>query len=253
VAGTDRREAEASGSGPAVVLVRPQLAENIGTAARAMWNFGLSELRLVAPRDGWPQDRAWAAASGADVVLEGAKVFATLADAVADLSHVYATTARPREMEKTVATPREAAARLRGALAAGEPAGILFGAERTGLENDELTLASTVIEIPANPGFRSLNLAQAVLLVGYEWFQANDPEPAGRVRGGRGSRPATGAELLGLFERLEAALDAADFLKPPEKRPNMVRNLRNILQRAEPTEQEVRTLHGVVSALWKRP
>lgn len=248
MAGTDRNERFDPGPGPVVVLVRPQLAQNIGTTARAMWNFGLDALRLVAPRDGWPQDRAWAAASGADGVLAAAALHGSLPAAIADCHHVYATTARPRGMDKPVMSPREAAADQRARIAAGERVAVLFGAERTGLENDEIPLANTIIEVPANPGFRSINLAQAVLLVGYEWFQAGGAEPAALTRGGRGSQPATAEELLGFYERLEAALDDAGFLFPPDKRPSMVRNIRNVFARAGMTEQEIRTFHGIVSA-----
>ncbi len=231
--------------GPAVVLVRPQLGENIGAAARAMLNFGLTELRLVAPRDGWPSEQARAAASRADLVLDRATVHATTADAIADLNLVLATTARARDMAKPVLRPREAAARLRQALARGEKAGILFGAERAGLHNDDIAPASAIVEVATNPAFSSLNLAQAVLLMGHEWFQADpaaEAPPSGAAR-------ASAAELANFHRRLEAGLDAGGFLKPPEKRPAMTRNIRNMFARAGFSEAEVRTLHGIVSAL----
>ena len=174
MAGTDRSRAPAPDDGPVVILVDPQLGENIGTAARAMLNCGLGRLRLVRPRDGWPSDRAVAAASGADAVLDGATLFDTTAAAIADLEQVYATTARPREMIKPVMTPRRAAAEMRAAIGGGRPVGILFGPERTGLLNDDLALADTLISVPLNPAYSSLNLAQAVLLVAYEWAQAGD-------------------------------------------------------------------------------
>jgi tRNA/rRNA methyltransferase len=250
VAGTDhsRRQEGANAQAPAVVLVAPQLGENIGAAARAMLNFGLADLRLVAPRDGWPNEAARANASGADQVIDGAHVFETPADAVADLSLVLATTARPRDMTKDVLAPAEAAAALREASARGERAGLLFGRESTGLDNDALALADALVMAPCNPGFASLNLAMAVLLVAYEWFKAGAGAPA---RGPSSPRPraATKAELMGLFAQLEAELDACGFLRVAEKRPSVVRNLRNMFQRARLTEQEVRTLRGVITGL----
>ena len=246
MAGTDRRRLAASG-GPAIILVMPQLGENIGAAARAMLNCGLDDLRLVRPRDGWPSDKAVAAASGADAVLEKARLFPTAAAAIADLVHVYAATARDRHMVKREVTPRHAAAEMRRWIAGGEPCGVLFGPERTGLVNDDIALADTLVTVPLNPAFASLNLAQAVLLVGYEWFTAVAVPPPERLRTGK-SRRADKAELLAFFEHLEAELDLNGFLRNAEKRPSMVRNLRNLFQRANCTEQELRTLHGVVTA-----
>ncbi|MDH3593271.1 MAG: RNA methyltransferase [Rhodospirillales bacterium] len=247
MAGTDRSKTTRLG-GPAVVLVDPQLGENIGMVARAMLNCGLSELRLVRPRDGWPNEAAVSAAAGADTVLEHARLYDTTAAAVADLARVYAATARPRGMVKPVVTPRRAAAELRAALAEGLRAGLLFGPERSGLVNDDLALADTLLAVPLNPAFASLNLAMAVLLVGYEWFQVADATPPRRLEAG-GQPPAGKAELVNFFQRLEAALDETGFLHPPEKRPGMVRNLRNMIQRLEPTDQDLRTLHGIISAL----
>ena len=247
MAGTNRK-AEAVLGGPAVILVRPQLGENIGTAARAMLNFGLTELRLVAPRDGWPSEKARAASSRADVVLDGARVWPNAAEAVADLQLVVATTARKRDIAKSVLSPREAAEEMARAVAGGLKVGLMFGAERTGLENDEYGLAHLAVRIPANPGFSSLNLAQAVLLLGYEWFQAAHGAPADREPTDR-SPPATMADLANFYERLEAELDASGFLWPADKRPSMVQNIRAMFQRASLTEQEVRTLHGMVKAL----
>lgn len=244
--GTDRRRA-AGGGGPAIILVAPQLGENIGTAARAMANCGLDDLRLVRPRDGWPSAKAVAAASGADHVLDKARLYPDAAAAVADLVHVYASTARERGMVRRQLTPRQAAAEMRARLAAGEPCGVLFGPERTGLLNDELTLADSVLTVPLNPAFASLNLAQAVLVVGYEWFTAGDASPAEALHAGA-SRPATKDELFEFFAHFEEALGRTGFLRNKEKRPSMVRNLRNLFQRARLTEQEVRTLHGVVTA-----
>ncbi|MCH6588726.1 MAG: RNA methyltransferase [Proteobacteria bacterium] len=250
MSGTDTSR-ETPNDGPVVILVDPQLGENIGMVARAMLNCGLEELRLVRPRDGWPNSAAESAASGADSVLEKTRLFDTTAEAVADLSRVYAATARPRGMITPVVTPRQAAAELRAAQATGTRAGVIFGPERSGLVNDDVALADAVLSVPLNPAFASLNLAQAVFVVGYEWLLAETETPARELPLGA-ARPATKAELLGFFERLEAALDAAGFLQPVEKRPNMVRNLRNLFQRAELSGQEVRTLHGIVTALTAR-
>lgn len=233
---------------PAVVLVAPQLGENIGFAARAMLNCGLTDLRLVRPRQAWPNPRARAAASGADEVIDGAGVFATTAEAVAGLHRLYATTARPRDMVKPVLTPRAAAAEMRRAHAAGERVGVLFGPERTGLDNDDVTRADTLVAAPLNPGFSSLNLGQAVLLVAYEWYQAGaDAEPRELPVGH--SRPATRDELDNFFDHLFTQLDDSGFLRVEEKRPVMVRSLRNLFLRAQPTEKELRALHGVVRYL----
>src|SRR5438309_3022949 len=246
MAGTDRKRSQAP-EGPAVVLVAPQLGENIGTAARAMLNCGLADLRLVRPRDGWPSDKAVSAASGADRVLDQARLYPTVAAAIADLVHVYAATARDRYMVKRELTPRRAAEEMQGFLAGGEACGILFGPERTGLVNDQIALADTVLSVPLNPAFSSLNLAQAVLIIGYEWFIARtEPQPETLHTGH--SRPANKAELLRFFEHFEEALCQSGFLRHPDKRPSMTRNLRNLFQRAQCTEQELRTLHGVITA-----
>lgn len=249
MAGTDKTKDMTSG-GPAIILVDPQLGSNIGMTARAMLNCGLAELRLVRPRDGWPSEYAEAAAAGATVVLEGTKLFDTTADAVADLKRVYAATTRPRDMTKTVVTPRQAVAELT-ALPPGCSAGILFGPERSGLINDDIALADTVMTVPLNPAFASLNLSQAVLLFGYEWFLASDETPARQVVMPT-SEPAAKEVLINFFERLESALDETGFLVPIEKRPAMVRNIRNMFQRVGLSDQEVRTLHGIVSALLGR-
>lgn len=246
MAGTDHRRC-APCAGPAIILVEPQLGENIGTAARAMMNCALDDLRLVRPRDGWPSAKAVAAASGADPVLDGARLFPSVAAAIADLTHVYASTARDRGMVRREVTPRQAAAEMRTHVTAGEPCGVLFGPERTGLLNDDLTLADTVLTVPLNPGFSSLNLAQAVLIIGYEWYTAGSEAPAETLHTGL-SRPATKAELLNFFEHLEEELVRNGFLRNRDSRPSMVRNLRSLFQRAHCTEQELRTLHGVVTA-----
>lgn len=249
IAGTrNARRAAPEKPGPAIVLVRPQLGVNIGSAARAMLNCGLADLRLVAPREGWPNEHARASASGADVVLERTRVFATLAEAVADLQVLYATTARSRDMVKPVFTPRQAIGKIRAEDANGLSVGVLFGPERTGLENDEIALASAAVSVPLNPGYSSLNLAQAVLIVGYEWYQAGLAEPA-PAHGWTENEFAAGKDVIAFYEHLESELDRAGFLYPPEKKAGMILNIRNIFARARLTDQEVRTLRGVVKAL----
>jgi tRNA/rRNA methyltransferase len=251
VSGTDRsRATPTGGGGPAIILVEPQLPENIGMVARAMLNCGLTDLRLVRPREVWPNDKAVAAASGADSVLDAARLHASTTDAIADLRCVYATTARPRYMTKLVATPRQAADELRALAKEGVAAGILFGPEAAGLRNDDIALAEVVVTAPLNPAFSSLNLAMAVLLVGYEWFAAGAAEtPPSTLIMPQQTRAATQAELLGLYQHLEAELDACGFLRNRQSRPSMIRNLRNLFGRAGLTEQEVRTLRGVIACL----
>jgi tRNA/rRNA methyltransferase len=239
--------AEATPQNPVVILNVPQLAENIGAVARVMANFGLSELRMVSPRDGWPQERAWASASGADWPLNDAQVFDRVEDAVADLQLVLATTARPRELQLPVLTPRTAAAELSRASAEGLKTGLLFGGERAGLETADIALCQAVVTIPIDMRFRSLNLAQAVAINAYEWrMTVADAAPA-IFR--EAPPPADGAAMLGLYEHLERELDEAGFFHPPEKTPSMVQNLRSALSRARFTDQEVRTFRGVVTAL----
>src|SRR5687768_1765803 len=230
MAGTDRTQPGLSG-GPPVVLCRPQLGENVGLAARAMLNCGLTELRLVAPRDGWPNERARVAASGADEVVDGARVFATLEEALADLTHVLAATARPRDRVKPVLTPRDAGVRLRALVAEGRRPGLLVGPEREGLTNDELSLADTIVTAPLNPAFSSLNLAQAVLLLGYEWLQAGEPARAGALEE-PADEAAPKAELLAFLARLEAELDACALEDDARQHPATDRHLRDFFQRA---------------------
>jgi tRNA/rRNA methyltransferase len=231
-----------------VILNEPQLAENIGAVARVMANFGLADLRLVRPRDGWPQDRAWASASGADWPLEQARVFGRLEEAIADLRLVHATTARPREVQLPVLSPREAAAELRQAAEAGQATGLLFGGERAGLETQDVALAHAVVTIPIDPKFRSLNLAQAVAITAYEWSVTERGLPPNFREG---EPPAEQAAMVGLYEHLEGELEFSGFFHPPEKKPAMLRNLRAALGRARMTDQEVRTFRGVITALTK--
>ena len=234
---------------PCVILNEPQLAENIGAVARVMANFGLSDLRLVRPRDGWPQDRAWASASGADWPLDGARVFDRLEDAIAELRLVYATTARPRETQLPIMTPRDAAASLREAAESGQPTGLLFGGERAGLETLDIALCHGIVTVPVDPRFHSLNLAQAVAIAAYEWRLTEQDRPADKFRDIE--PPAEQFAMIGLYEQLEAELETSGFFHPPEKKPSMVRNLRVTLGRSRMTDQEVRTFRGVITALVK--
>jgi TrmH family RNA methyltransferase len=233
---------------PVVILVRPQLADNIGAAARAMANGGLFHLRLVAPRDGWPQERAWRTASGADRILDAASVFPDVAAATADLHRVFATCPRPRHIVKPVLTARGAAAELRAVAARGLSAGVLFGPERAGLDNDDMAAADTLVRYPLNPDFMSLNLAQAVLVVAYEWWLAEDETPP-RALMTNETRVARKGEVDNFLGHLVRELDASGFLRNKAKRPGMVRNIRHFFERGEVTEQELRTLHGMVTEL----
>ncbi len=233
---------------PVVILVRPQLADNIGACARAMGNGGLFHMRLVAPRDGWPQERAWRMASGADRILEAATVHPTVADAVQDLHRVLATCPRPRHAVKPVLTARAGAGLLRAAAAQGLRAGVLFGPERAGLDAEDMARADTLVKYPLNPGFDSLNLAQAVMVMAYEWWVAADATPASVLQTGE-SAVATKGVLDGLMAHLVDELDASGFLRNGPKRSGMIRNLRHLFERGEATEQEVRTLRGVVAML----
>ena len=238
---------------PAIILVGAQLGENIGTVARAMLNFGLTDLRLVRPRHDWQVERARKAAAGAQSLIDNRAMFDTVSDAIADLGFVVATTARLRDMVKPVMTPAHLGRQMRAQVSeTGTKSGVLFGPERTGLDNEVISLADVICRVPLNPEFSSLNLAQAVLLIGYEWFKAADytvseqlPMPD--------TRPANRAELHGMFAHFEAALDAAGFLAPPEKKPAMARNLRNMFHRASLTEQDIRTIRGVINALLRWP
>lgn len=261
MAGTDQTKEQVAG-GPVIVLADPQLGENIGASARAMANFGLDQMRIIRPRDGWPNEYAYKSASGADWVIEGAQVFDTDESAIADLHYVYASTARPRDMVKPVLTPDQAGEDMRRRVGEGQRVGVLFGRERTGLTNDQVSLADVIITAPVNPSFASLNLGQAVLLIAYEWFRRGEVtlgdgtrqdgphlEPGPKMPG---TRPATREELVGFFEHLEEELDMSGFLLPVEKRPAMARNIRNMFHRTALTEQDVRTLRGIVSSLTRK-
>lgn len=241
---------------PVIILVRPQMAENIGMAARAMANFGLSELRLVAPRDGWPQREdnlaAYQAASGAVHVLDQARLFATVDEAIGDLERVYATTARERGQAKPVFTPDAGMADMAGPLAGGQGVGILFGPERTGLDNDDISLADAVLTFPIDPAFSSLNLAQAVLLVAYEWMKVSG-QAAAPFTLPQHTGPAKRASLVSFFRYVEGELEHAGFYSNAERKPIMIRNFRNILHRMQMTEQDVRTLRGALGALIRGP
>ena len=247
-AGTDKTKRWAQAPAPIVVLVEPQLPENIGAAARAMANFGLSRLRLVAPRAEWPNAKARMMAAGADRVLDAAALYASLAEAIADCSFVLATTARAHDQAKPVVGAAEAAALMAPRIAAGETVAILFGRERNGLENAEVALADCILTLPVNPAFASLNLAQAVVIIGYEWFKAagggNLPFAMPEK-----SAPAPKEQLMAFFASLERELEKVEFFRPPDKRATMQINLRNIFTRMQPTQQDIQTLYGVIMAI----
>lgn len=247
-AGTDRSKDWSVGRAPIVVLVEPQLGENIGAAARAMANFGFCQLRLVNPRQGWPNDKARMMATGAGRVVDAAALYPNLAEAIADCSLVLATTARAHDQAKPVVGPAEAAGLMAPRIAAGENVAILFGRERNGLENDEVALADAILTLPVNPAFASLNLAQAVVIVAYEWFKLAD---GGKLPFGKPNKsaPAPKQQLLAFFEAIERELEKVEFFRPPDKRETMQINLRNIFTRMQPTQQDVQTLHGVIMAI----
>jgi tRNA/rRNA methyltransferase len=259
MAGTDKTRAVQFGPAPSVVLVNPQLGENIGMAARAMANFGLFDLKLVDPRVGWDREKAVAAASGAHETVEKSTVFKTLEEALQDTNYVYATTARPRGMTKEVMTPEQAGHDMRARIARGEKIALLFGRERYGLNNEEVSLADVIVTAPVNPAYASLNIAQAVLLMGYEWFkheaaslgQATPELPALEGPGLQmpDTHPASKEELYGFYDHLERELWEAGFFKTLEKRPGMMRNIRNIFARTSLSAQEVSTLRGIISSL----
>uniref|UniRef100_E6VIC4 RNA methyltransferase, TrmH family, group 1 n=1 Tax=Rhodopseudomonas palustris (strain DX-1) TaxID=652103 RepID=E6VIC4_RHOPX len=246
--GTDRSKPAAALDGPVVILVEPQLGENIGMCARAMGNFGLTRLRLVKPRDGWPNIAATRASAGADHILNAVELFDSVADAVADCALLFATTARAHDQAKPVRGPEAAAQEIVASIATGVTAGILFGRERHGLENDEVALANRIVTFPVNPAFASLNLAQAVLLMGYEWFKHATGGALPFAMPER-SEPASQHQMQAFFDNLVAELDRVEFLCPPEKRDTMLVNLRNIFTRMDPTKQDIHTLHGAIMAI----
>ncbi|HLZ04956.1 MAG TPA: TrmJ/YjtD family RNA methyltransferase [Bradyrhizobium sp.] len=248
MSGTDKTKTGFDLDGPAIILVEPQLGENIGMAARAMGNFALSRLRIVNPRDGWPNIAASRAAAGADHILERAELFETVEAAVADLDLLFATTARAHDQAKPVVAPDAAAREISGHVRVGGKAGILFGRERWGLTNDEVARANRIITFPVNPGFASLNLAQAVLLIGYEWFKLSTEGQLPFAMPERSER-ASQHQMEAFFENLVRELDRVEFLRPAEKRDTMLVNLRNIFFRMEPTKQDMHTLHGVIMAI----
>jgi tRNA/rRNA methyltransferase len=248
MSGTDKTKTGFELPGPIVILVEPQLGENIGMAARAMGNFALSRLRIVNPRDGWPNVSAQRAAAGADHILGAVELFDTVEQAVADCTLLFATTARAHDQAKPVVGPDVAATEMAGQIRSGGTVGILFGRERYGLQNEEVGLANCIITFPVNPGFASLNLAQAVLLVGYEWFKLSTAGVLPFAMPER-SEPASQHQMQAFFDNLVRELDRVEFLRPAEKRDTMLVNLRNIFMRMDPTKQDMHTLHGVVMAI----
>lgn len=233
-------------SRPAIILVQPQLGENIGKTARAMLNFGLTDLRLVAPRDGWPNPSAGPAASGAGTVLDNATVYEDIASAIEDCHLVYASTVRPRDMIKPVVTPREAAAEIKG-LAKNHQAAILFGREASGLSNDDVAYANSIITVPVNPSFGSLNLAQAVILMAYELYAGEDDTP--RFQPGHEDGLASKQEMEGLHSHITDALEERGYFRSAERRNKQEHTLRSVMQNASFSSQEVQTLRGVIKSL----
>jgi tRNA/rRNA methyltransferase len=231
-----------------IILVEPQLGQNIGAVARAMLNFGLTDLRLVRPRDGWPNPEAIPPSAGADKILENAQVCPTTLTAIGDLNRLFATSSRIHDMIKSIYAPKPALQRLASTAQQGQKVGVLFGGERCGLCNEDISLCEALIKIPTKLDFPSLNLAHAVALVAYEWFMHVTSSPIQVFRTGR-TCLATREDLGNLFIHLEEELDRTGFLRHPKKRANMIRNIRNIFQRARLTEQEVRTLRGIIRSL----
>jgi tRNA/rRNA methyltransferase len=247
-AGTDSTQPWPEFGGPAVVLVEPQLGENIGAAARAMANFGLTDLRLVRPRDGWPNPQAVRSASGADRVLEGTRLYTSVEAAIADCTFVLATTARVHGQMKPVISAEEAARQMQPRIAGRETVAVLFGPERTGLDGHSVGLADFIVTLPVNHAFSSLNLAQAVLIMGYEWFKlASGGALPFKTQVKSGAAPKQ--QLQAFFDALERELERVEFFRPPEKRATMALNLRNIFHRIQLTKQDVQSLHGVIMAI----
>src|SRR4051794_27651766 len=248
MSGTDKTKPKADLAGPVVILVEPQLGENIGMAARAMGNFALTRLRIVNPRDGWPSLSAQRAAAGADHILDKVELFDTVEAAVSDCTLLFATTARAHDQAKPVIGPRAAAQEIVREIAAAGQVGLLFGRERAGLLNEEVALSDRIVTFPVNPAFASLNLAQAVLLMGYEWFKLATSGALPFSMPERSER-ASQHQMQAFFDNLVRELDRVEFLRPAEKRETMLVNLRNIFSRMEPTKQDMHTLHGVVTAI----
>lgn len=248
MAGTNTANEPLPPGGPAVVLIRPQLGENIGACARAMLNCGLHDLRIVQPRDGWPDIKAIRAASGADIVLDNARLFDTTREAIADLTRTYATTARIRHLIKPEMGPRQAVADMCTYAPDAKGIGLLFGGERSGMGNEDATLADAIVTVPLNPAFSSLNLAQAVLVMSYEWRMAQIDETPVEM-GGRAGEAAPRGVLHNFFDHIEGALEQAGFFTEANKKPAMLLNIRNMFARAALREQEVKILHGIVTAL----
>lgn len=236
-----------SANSPVVILVRPQMGENIGAVARAMSNFGLRELRLVAPRDGWPNPKATEMAAGAEAIINSAQTYPDFSSALADIQIMYATTARRRDMEKPIVTPDVACVEMKQHITSGIKVALVFGPERTGLENDEVMRAHTLITIPTAPENSSLNIAQSMVILGYEWFKTTAPEIAQAI-----TPPAPYAEMEGLFGQLESYLDEVNYFRIPDKKPTMWQNLQTMLLRGQFNSQEVRTLRGMLRSIWEK-
>ncbi len=252
MSGTDHAKNEGwGGPQPAFVLVAPQMGENIGASARAMWNFGLERMRLVAPRDGWPNPKAVAMASGAAKVLDQVQVYGATTDAIGDMNYVFATTARTRDLTKPVVSPERAMSEARARISEGQKVGVLFGPERAGLQNDDVVRANALISVPVNPAFGSLNLAQCVLLLAYEWRRGD--ESVRDIASLPKARPASAIEFEKFHERLCQQLDNVGFFWPQAKAESMEQNLRNMFSRLPLTDADIRMLHGVVRALGERP
>lgn len=236
---------------PAFVLIRPQMGENIGAAARGMWNFGLDRMRIIAPRDGWPNQKAVAMASGAGRLLDEAQIFEDTRAAIADCEYVYATTARPRGLTKLVLTPEAAMRDARARIAEGQKVAVMFGPERSGMENDDIARANAIISVPVNPAFASLNLAQCVLLTGYEWRREAVAVEASRVDAAGDMAAQIEIEKLGAH--YQDRLEAAGFFYPEHKAENMKVNLRNMWSRMPMTRADVQMLHGMMRQMvrWK--
>ncbi len=233
---------------PSIILVNPQMGENIGACARAMLNCGLEQMSIINPRDGWPNERATANSAGALEIMPEPAVFASTQEALKPYHYVYATTARPRDMAKPVLTPDAAAKDMHARIQSGQKIAIMFGGERAGLDNDDVALAHAIITAPLNPNFSSLNLAQGVLLIAYEWSKKLD-NTAARQLAMRDSEPATHESVYGLVDRLAEELEAHKFFRSPDMKPTLIRNFKNMFSRTEMTDQEVKTLHGAISAL----